>query len=260
MTMGNSGDSTIRVGDAVLYHEIRGEGPPVLFVSGATGDAGIWSAVADDLATDHTVVTYDRRGNSRSPGPEDWASTSVEEQADDAAGLLEAIGLSRATVVGTSSGAIISLGLVERHPQRVDAALLHEPPLTQFLPEGSAPTPASIEEFLRFALGDEVFEQLDPALRSRMLGNGDLFLEREFDHFEHFRPDIERIRSCGVPIALAAGRDNADDPALGSLHEGATKLAETLGFPLQEMSGKHVPYLSCPEAFSVELREILRKL
>lgn len=259
MAARNTRSSTIRVNDAVLYHEVRGDGPPILFVSGATGDAGFWRAVADVFATDHTVVTYDRRGNSRSPAPDGWESTSVEEQADDAAGLLEALGLANATVVGSSSGAIISLGLIERHPGLLHAAFLHEPPLNQFLPQ-AAPTPASMEDFLRFALDDEVFERLDPELRARMLGNGDLFLGREFDHFEHFRPDIERIRSCGVGIASAAGRETKGDPILGSLYEGATGLADALGVPLQEISGKHVPYLSCPEAFSVELREILQQL
>lgn len=251
--------STIRVGDAELYHEVRGDGPPILCVSGAAGDAAVWSAVADALAADHTVVTYDRRGNSRSPAPEGWDSTSVEEQADDAAGLLEALGLSDATVVGSSSGAIISLGLIERHPRLLRVAFLHEPPLNQFLPE-EAPTPASMESFLRFALDDAVFEQINPALRSRMLENGDLFLGREFDHFEHFRPDIERIRSCGVAIAAAAGRGTRGDPMLGALHDGASGLADALGVPLQEVSGKHVPYLSCPGAFSVELRAILQQL
>jgi pimeloyl-ACP methyl ester carboxylesterase len=50
-----------------LYYERRGVGPVVLVVSGATGDAGHWTGVADVLASAYIVVTYDRRGNSRSP-------------------------------------------------------------------------------------------------------------------------------------------------------------------------------------------------
>jgi len=49
-----------------LYHEVRGHGPAVLFIAGATGDAGHYTRVAERLADEFTVITYDRRGNSRS--------------------------------------------------------------------------------------------------------------------------------------------------------------------------------------------------
>ena len=57
------------VNGAHLYYEVRGSGPPLLLIMGATGDAGHFERVADLLADDHTVVTYDRRGNGRSPVP-----------------------------------------------------------------------------------------------------------------------------------------------------------------------------------------------
>jgi pimeloyl-ACP methyl ester carboxylesterase len=61
--------SSIDVNGIRLYYERRGGGLAVLFVSRATGDAGHWSDVADILADQYTVITYDRRGNSRSPRP-----------------------------------------------------------------------------------------------------------------------------------------------------------------------------------------------
>jgi pimeloyl-ACP methyl ester carboxylesterase len=60
---------------------------------GATGDAGHFERLAELLADEFTVITYDRRGNGRSPRPPGWDATSAEEQADDAAALLEALGL-----------------------------------------------------------------------------------------------------------------------------------------------------------------------
>lgn len=56
--------ATVDVNTATLYFERRGDGPPLLLVPGAAGDAGIWDTVADALADEFTVVTYDRRGNS----------------------------------------------------------------------------------------------------------------------------------------------------------------------------------------------------
>ncbi len=49
-----------------LHHEVRGSGPAVLFVSGASGDAGHFTRTAERLADEFTTVAYDRRGCSRS--------------------------------------------------------------------------------------------------------------------------------------------------------------------------------------------------
>ena len=49
---------------------VRGTGPPVLLIMGATGDGGHFDELADLLADEFTVVSYDRRGNGRSPVPD----------------------------------------------------------------------------------------------------------------------------------------------------------------------------------------------
>ena len=76
------------VNGAELYYEVRGTGPPVLLIMGATGDGGHFDALADLLADEFRVVSYDRRGNGRSPVATGWQTTSPEEQADDAAALM----------------------------------------------------------------------------------------------------------------------------------------------------------------------------
>jgi pimeloyl-ACP methyl ester carboxylesterase len=78
----------LEVNGAELYYEVRGGGPPVLLIMGFTGDAGHFETLAGALASEFTVISYDRRGNGRSPRPPGWAATRPEEQADDAAALL----------------------------------------------------------------------------------------------------------------------------------------------------------------------------
>ena len=73
--------------------------------SAFTGDGGNFKTLAGLLADEFTVICYDRRGNGRSPRPAGWATTSPEEQADDAAALLTALGLAPAAVYGSSAGA-----------------------------------------------------------------------------------------------------------------------------------------------------------
>ena len=118
---------TITVNGAELYHEVRGSGPPVLLIMGATGDGGHFDALADVLADEFTVISYDRRGNGRSLAPAGWETTSPEEQADDAAALLDALGTGPAAVFGTSAGVSFALCLMVRHPGSVRGAVLHDP-------------------------------------------------------------------------------------------------------------------------------------
>jgi pimeloyl-ACP methyl ester carboxylesterase len=178
----------LEVNGAKIYHEVRGSGPSVLFLAGATGDCGHFQRVAEILSNEFTVVTCDRRANSRSPRPNGWESTSTEEQSDDAAGLIEALGIAPVAIFGNSAGAIIGLDLVIRYPELVRGAILHEPPMIagmsnpeevmgaiQLVVEDGMQNGGprgGCETFLRFVAGDEVFENLDPHLRERMLGNG----------------------------------------------------------------------------------------
>ena len=94
----------VGVNGTTLYYERTGTGPSVLFIAGTTGDAGHFTQVATRLATEFTVVTYDRRGNSRSPRPAGWTQTSVPEQAEDAAGLIQALQLAPIAVFAASPG------------------------------------------------------------------------------------------------------------------------------------------------------------
>jgi len=69
-----------------LYYEARGDGPPLLLIMGASGCGGVFGRFAELLADEFTVVSYDRRGNGRSPRPADWHTTSPEEQAEHVGG------------------------------------------------------------------------------------------------------------------------------------------------------------------------------
>jgi len=125
-----------------LYHEIRGDGPPIVCITGASGDAVAYQLMAERLADTYTVVSYDRRGNSRSPKPDGWTATTIAEQADDCAALIEAVGLDRPVVFGNSSGGTILVGLLERHADALRGAIVHEPGLMTVAPSAAELAPA----------------------------------------------------------------------------------------------------------------------
>jgi pimeloyl-ACP methyl ester carboxylesterase len=57
---------SLRVNGASLHYEVRGQGPLLLLIPGGAGDAASFDGIADDLAAEYTVATYDPRGMSRS--------------------------------------------------------------------------------------------------------------------------------------------------------------------------------------------------
>ncbi|MFO7532773.1 MAG: alpha/beta fold hydrolase [Candidatus Limnocylindrales bacterium] len=83
-------------------------------------------AAVEQLARLGRVITYDRRGCTRSERPEPY-QTSVEEQVEDAASLVSALDAAPAIVIGRSYGGGIALGLAMRHPELVRALVLLEP-------------------------------------------------------------------------------------------------------------------------------------
>jgi pimeloyl-ACP methyl ester carboxylesterase len=216
---------SIALDGADIHYELRGSGPSLLLIAGATGDAGHFERVADLLSDEFAVVSYDRRGNSRSPRPEGWDTTSPDEQADDAAALLAALGLAPAAVFGNSFGAIVALNLLIRHPDSVRGAILHEPPLISVLEspgqtqavveavvaEGMASggPPAAVESFVRFAAGDANWERMEPDLRERIQANGETLFGVEMGTFESYRPDDATLAAVSVPVQVLVSTQSA---------------------------------------------------
>jgi pimeloyl-ACP methyl ester carboxylesterase len=264
--------ATVCANGAEIYHEVRGGGPPVLLIQGATGDGGTFKQVADLLADEFTVVTYDRRGNSRSPRPEGWTNTSIDEQADDVVGLIEALGLAPTVVFGTSGGAVILLNLLMHHPEALRGAVVHEPPLVPVLAnaevvgavlqsmieEGMAKggPRGALEMFIRANAGDANFENFDPELRERMLGNAEVFFSIELEAFVSYVPDDEALAAVKVPALVAAGIDNRGV----YYHEAAGWVAKQFGADLAEFPGGHTPYLDRPGEMAEAIRPFLRRV
>lgn len=255
---------------ATIYHERRGEGPPVLFIAGAMGDAGLFARVAEYLADEFTVVTYDRRGNSRSPRPDGWTRTDASEQAADAAALLGAIGTALAVVFGTSSGADIALSLALEHPAAVRGAVVHEPPILGVLADPgsveaqgrsviepammSGGPQAALEAFMRLVCGDAAIDAMHPDLRERALANGDTFFEFEFGVIDALVPDAQALTASRVPVRPAM---SIESPPF--FHEATVWLAGSLGVAPRELAGGHAGYLDNPAELAESLRPLLRE-
>jgi pimeloyl-ACP methyl ester carboxylesterase len=124
--------STVEGAGVELAYEDHATGPPLLLIHGIAGDRFAMPAVEG-----FRTIRYDRRGYGDSSAPEPYAGTTVNEQAEDAAALLRAVGAEGAVVVGEEFGALIALDLAMRHGALVRALVVCDPPLFAFVPEAT---------------------------------------------------------------------------------------------------------------------------
>jgi len=262
---------TLTVNAAELHYEVRGDGPSVLMVMGATGVGAHFEQVAPLLADEFTVVTYDRRGNGRSPRPEGWTETSAEEQADDATALLDALGLSPAAVFGTSGGAVFALCMLVRHPGAVRGAILHEPALFALFddPDGTRAIvkdlvaqgmqedglPGALEQFWRFVAGDASWEGLEPGLREQMLDSAGTYFGLERGRFDAYVPPDDVLAAIAVPVAVMMGESTRP-----IFVQASRRLAERLGVEVTRVAGAHAAYLDHAPELAEVMRPFLREV
>ena len=112
------------VNGANLGYRTVGTGPPLVLIAGFGGTMAEWDpALVAGLATQHTVVVFDNRGIATSQ-PAPVRGLTIAKMADDTAGLIDALGLGKADVLGWSMGGNIAEVLVQRHPDKVNRLIL----------------------------------------------------------------------------------------------------------------------------------------
>jgi 3-oxoadipate enol-lactonase len=109
----------VRVGETELDVERSGSGPPLLLIMGMSGTSLHWGEpFLERLREDFDVIAYDHRGVGASARLSDGQVT-IARMAEDAAGLLEALEIDSAHVLGISMGGMIAQELALAHPDLV---------------------------------------------------------------------------------------------------------------------------------------------
>lgn len=264
--------SILDVPGARLFYETRGSGPVMLMVPGATGSADSFQAVAEHLAVHYTVVTYDRRGFSRSQfaGPQD-DDHRLETDAADVRRLIEHLSGEPATVFGSSSGGVVALDVLTCHLSVVRTLIAFEPPAMRQLPDGQT----WVDFFFRVY---DVYRQsgIEPALtmfrehefaesdRHAMarapkneytLANATYWFEHELRQYPAVDLDLEALKGRADRIVLAVGRESRGYPC----YKVNAELGKKLGRDVIELPGGHLGYVTRPAAFARELLQALAR-
>jgi pimeloyl-ACP methyl ester carboxylesterase len=222
-----------------LHYEERGAGPPLLVVHGMASDAAAWARAVDELAAAGTrAIAYDRRGYGSSGAPEPYAATTVQEQSEDAAALLQALAATPAVLVGAGFGAVVVLELVVRRPELARAAVLVDPPLHAFVPEATKALAVErelLEQALReggpaAAVRAWLGAGADPARADRAAA-ARLGFFADYAGQASWSPSRRELRAIGVPLAVVTGPETpsfvvAAADAVAALVPGARRAAD----------------------------------
>jgi 3-oxoadipate enol-lactonase len=118
---------TVGANGQELYYEIHGEGPPLILIMGIGYDATLWTlAQVPTLSQTFQVVIFDNRDAGRSS--QATSDYTIADMADDTAGLMDALGITKAHVCGLSMGGMIAMEFALRHPGRLDRLILSGTP------------------------------------------------------------------------------------------------------------------------------------
>ena len=258
------------VNGAELYYEIAGSGHPLLLIHAGVADSRMWDEHFDDFAGHYRVIRYDLRGFGQSMMP-GGAYAGYE----DAARLLDFLGVAQAHVVGISFGGRVALDLALAYPERVTALVLGAPSV------GGHRPPA---EVLRFAEAEDTALErgdLDAAteLNLRMWVDGPYRQPNEVDASVRRRvgemqrhaftisepedaeerpltpPAIERLAEVGVPTLVLVGDQDIPDKVVM-----AERLAaEIPGARMAIIQGvAHMLSMEKPAVFSQLVLDFLR--
>jgi pimeloyl-ACP methyl ester carboxylesterase len=245
-----------------VWYDIHGEGPPVVLIHAGIADSRMWEPELKSFASSHTVVRVDLPGFGRSPIESDVVSYrgAVSE-------ALDAAGIERAALVGTSLGGKTALEFALDFPERVSALVLvgsaiddHEwsDEVEAFgaeeeaaLERGDLDAAVRANLDLWLAGPRRSLQDIDPSLRE-LVAEMQLQAFRNTKDLDDLRPDrldppaSQRLDTISAPTLVLTGDEDVAD-----IHEIADRLVREI--PAAERAtiagAAHLPNLERPDEF-----------
>jgi len=267
--------SVVSMNGVELYFEQIGEGERIAFTHGAWTDGRGWQSVVERLADRFELVTWDRRGHSRSQ--DGTAAGSYLEDAADLAGLIEHLGGEPVHLVGNSSGGKVVLDLIAIRPDLAASAAVHEPRVAGFLPDGTGAERigqlmkaeeqhiGNVVELIEsgehrraaqyfveeVAVGPGAWEMFPEQLQIVLTSNALTFLDESRDDSPI---DVDALTTSPVPLLISLGTESPE------LEVAAAKeLARLLpAARVETLEGAgHIPHRTHPDPYAAMLTSFI---
>ena len=269
---------TLQLRGVDLSFETIGSGPLLLLITGADGRGSVWKPLAQELSAIYTVAYYDRRGFSNSviTGGQDY-SNRLGTDADDAARLIEHLSPGvGATVVGNSSGAIVALNLLLKHPSKVLRLVCHEPPAFGALtPQHRAMGAGMVEHIydiytkagpiaaMEAFTGGLAVNQEGALMRSLMhpghsheiRANTQFWFQFELRQYPTSDIDVDGLVALKEKFVPAAGIESGNEVGVAPI----AGIAQAMGKDILRLPGGHLGFMSDPKAWASGLLQRIGK-
>ena len=270
----------IEVNGINVHYKTYGQGEPVfILLHGFGASIFSWREVTAPLAEFGTVIAYDRPAFGLTERPLEWEGESPYSQSSQVElviGLMDALGIEQATLVGNSAGGTISMLTALKYPERIQSLILVDPAVYA---GGGAPA------WIRPLFNTPQMDHLGPLVARQLQAQGTAFLQSAFHDPGKITPEIyagyqeplqvndwdkalweltlassesqlaERVGEFNLPVLVITGDDDRIVPTEQSL-----RLAEEI--PGAELAVipqcGHVPHEECPEVVMQVITEFLK--
>lgn len=261
----------LEVPGAVLHYQLEGSGPLLLISQSGEGDADRTVDLVGHLKDEYTVLTYDRRGLSRSRLDR---PATMADHTDDVHRLLAHLTDEPVAMLGCSLGAVIGLHVAADHPGQLHTLIAHEPIAPWLLadPEpkrhrdelaelrdhyvanGLQATVPEIARSLGIDPSNGEPNRTDFPMDANRIANFDYFIRHDFlAAADDPEADLTTVSARIIPAAGTTTPRTVFD------YQCAEALAALLDQELQLFPGGHNGNLSHPKAYAARLREALSR-
>jgi pimeloyl-ACP methyl ester carboxylesterase len=239
----------VRVGDIDVAYKMFGKGNPILLFNGASDGMDAWDpSFLTSLSSNHTVIAFDQRGIANTTiGSKPY---TYQQIADDAAGLLDALKIPKADVMGYSLGSYLAQQLTMMYPDKVNSLILvgsscggkdHTPKPPEFIKLQSDIVNKSLNNI-------PVTAEEIKSLNSASLGSGWIKLHPEsLEGFENIT-SLQQLKP-GLPPEIANNQNNIgkhweDNPNWSGACDELAKLAKPTLVVTGTDDDKYQPYVN----------------
>ena len=278
-TLADEDSKFIEVNGLNVHYKIYGQGEPAfILLHGFGASLFSWREAAEPLSQFGTVIAYDRPAFGLTERPLEWEGESPysqNSQVELVIGLMDALGVKRAILVGNSAGGTIAMLTALKYPERIERLILVDPAVYA---GGGAPA------WIRPLFLTPQMNRLGPLFARQIRERGVEFIRSAWHDPSQITPEIlegyqkplraenwdkalweltvssresglaERLGEFNLPVLVVTGEDDRIVPTADSIRLAGELLnAKLVVIP----QCGHVPQEECPEAFMQAVTEFL---
>lgn len=282
---------SLETNGAIIRYEQMGQGPLLIMIPGASGVNDDYMDTAEVLKSHFTVILPDRRGYGYSELTEPMPASinlthdtfRLEKDTEDMTALARNLSNNSVYIMGTDTGAVVGMRMLEKEPDLIAGAAIHEPLNATVFPnraelEKEAQKISQAAEVEGIPAAMRIFEhvmkpsQLDmeilventiapcavcspDTMDSNAAESTKVWMQYELRQYMDYKVDLDKLRKIANKIAWLKG-----EKSKGSLaYQAADLFARDMDEKAKEVAGGHFGYIQEPEAFAKDLKNIFDK-